>query len=134
MPTKTRRGVSSDIIECDGFISMPASAQALYMHLIVTCDDEGFTTKMSLCKTMAHASDDDEKILLARGFILQLHNEYRVVTIIKHWWANNYMRGDRVKASDFSERELVYLQPNGSYTLDSKKGDRLKALPNPSTN
>ena len=121
---KTRRMLSSEIIKCDGFISMSAAAQALYVHLVLSCDDEGFTSSIELCKFMAHATDEDEEMLVKRRFILQIPNENGKVTIIKHWLMSNYAKSGIVQ-SQFTERSKVFVKPNGNYTLDPEEGKPL---------
>ena len=122
---KTRRQFSIEIIRCDGFVSMPATAQALYLQLVMSCDDEGFTSSVELCKFLAHADDDDEQMLIEREFIIQFENKKRKVTVIKHWWMNNWIQGSKVVPSSFSERSSIYVKPNGNYTLDYKEGKPL---------
>jgi len=121
---RTKRALSAEIVRCDGFITMPAAAQALYMHLVMTCDDEGFTSSIDLCKFLAHASDDDEQILLKRRFILEIQSDDVKVTVIKHWRKCNYAKAGIIE-SDFSERSKVFVKPNGNYTLDPNEGKPL---------
>lgn len=119
---KERRQFSIDIIRCDGFVSMPAPAQALYLQLVMSADDEGFTSQMEMCKFLAHANDEDEKMLIDREFIYQFQGANRKVTVIKHWRKNNWIRNEKVVKSEFSERSLVYVKPNGNYTLEQSEG------------
>lgn len=125
---KTRRQFSIDIVRCDGFVSMPATAQALYLQLVMSCDDEGFTSQLQMCKFLAHADDKDVEMLIKRNFIIQFKNDGEpTVTVIKHWRMNNWIQGGKVVPSQFSERNLVYVNANGNYTIDPKAG---KPLPN----
>ena len=128
---KARRQFSVEIIKCDGFISLPATAQALYLQLMMSCDDEGFTSSIELCKYMAHATDADEQALIKKRFIYQFESDDVKVTVIKHWWMNNWIRKDKIVKSAFSERSKVYIKANGNYTLDPTEGqtlDNLKAV------
>ena len=113
--------LSKEIIHCDGFVGMPATAQALYLQICSVADDEGFTSQLDMCKFLAHASDDDVKILIDREFILQVGE--RKVTVVKHWKMNAWLR--RIDKSTFSERSLVYVKAGGNYTLDPSKGTPL---------
>ncbi|MBQ7244609.1 MAG: hypothetical protein IJS52_10485 [Bacilli bacterium] len=113
---------SLEIIHCDGFISMPATAQALYIQILSVCDDEGFTSQLGMCKYMAHAEDDDVKTLVDREFIILVGE--RKVCLVKHWAMNVWLRNK--SKSTFAERSLVYVKPNGNYTLDSTKGTPLE--------
>lgn len=130
---KERRQFSVDIVRCDGFVSMPATAQALYFQLVMSCDDEGFTSQVEMCKFLAHASDKDVDMLLSRNFIIQFKRDGEpTVTLIKHWRMNNWIRNGRETPSKFSERNLVYINANDNYTLDPKEGRPL-AGKNPDT-
>lgn len=118
---KVRGQFSLEIIHCDGFTSMPATAQALYLQILASCDDEGFTSQIGMCKFLSHSSDDDLKQLVEKEFIFQIGN----VTVVKHWWMNNYIREDRIEPSSFSERSQVYIKANGNYTLNDSEGSPL---------
>lgn len=122
---KERRSFSIEIVKCDGFVDMSAEAQALYLQLVMACDDEGFTASTNICKAFAHASDSAEQELIDRKFILQIKGESRKVTVIKHWKTNNYFRDGKAKPSTFAERAQVYVKPNGNYTLDPLEGQPL---------
>ena len=45
---RNRRCVSAEVVETDAFYSMPASAQALYLHLCLLADDDGFVSNAEL--------------------------------------------------------------------------------------
>ena len=120
---KMRFQVSLDIVHCDGFVHMPATAQALYIQILSVCDDEGFTSQIEMCKFLAHAKDDDVKTLIEKQFIFQVGE--RKVTVIKHWKMNTYLHEGKMTPSKFAERSLVYLKENGNYTLDPSEGKPL---------
>ena len=122
---KERRSFSIEIVKCDGFVDMSAEAQALYLQLVMSCDDEGFTASTNVCKAFAHAGDKAEKELVDKEFILQIKANNRKVTVIKHWKTNNYFRDGKAKPSAFAERAQVYVKPNGNYTLDPSEGQPL---------
>jgi len=122
---KTRRQFSIEIIRCDGFIAMSSGAQALYFQLMGSCDDEGFTSQVEICKFLAHASDNDLQELIKRRFVYVIENDGVKVAVIKHWRLNNYFREGQAKPSTFAERAQVYVKPNGNYTLDSSEGQPL---------
>ena len=115
---KKRFQVSLDIIHCDGFVSMPATAQALYLQILSVCVDEGFTSQVGMCKFMAHATDADVDELVKREFIYLVGE--RKVCVVKHWKMNAWLR--KVDRSKFEERRLIYVNKNDNYTLDSSAG------------
>ena len=125
---KKRGQFSLEIIHCDGFTSLPATAQALYLQILSVCDDEGFTSQLGICKFLSHATDDDVKALEGREFIYLVGE--RKVCVVKHWRMNTYIHDGKVDPSTFAERALVFVNPNGNYTLDSTKGSPLKPIEN----
>lgn len=110
-----RRMFAKTIIDSDAFLDMPLSAQALYFHLSMRADDEGFINNPKKIQRMIGASDDDMKILLAKNFILQFESG---VIVIKHWKIHNYIRSDRLNQTAYQEeRALLSIKDNGAYTL-----------------
>lgn len=112
---------SLEIVHCDGFTSMPATAQALYLQILSVCDDEGFTSQLGVCKFLSHSTDEDVQMLADKEFIFLVGE--RKVCVVKHWQMNAWLRKKNV--STFAERSLVYVKPNGNYTLDSNAGKPL---------
>lgn len=110
-----RRMFAKTIIDSDAFLDMPLSAQALYFHLSMRADDDGFVNNPKKIQRMIGASDDDYKILIAKSFVLLFESG---VIVIKHWRINNYIRGDRYKETVYTEEMgLLSVKENGSYTL-----------------
>ena len=61
-----RRMFSKSVIWCDMFLEMPLSSQALYMHLNMSADDDGFVGNPKTILRMIGASEDDFKILVTK--------------------------------------------------------------------
>lgn len=102
------------IIDSDAFLDMPLSTQALYFHLSMRADDEGFINNPKKIQRMIGASDDDLKVLIAKSFIIPFESG---IVVIKHWKIHNYIRGDRIKHTVYSEeRQLLDIKDNGAYT------------------
>ena len=106
-----RRMFAKTIIDSDAFLDMPLSAQALYFHLSMRADDEGFVNNPKKIQRMVGASDDDCKLLVLKRFILTFESG---VIVIKHWKIHNYIQADRFK-------ETTYLEEKSMLTLDGKK-------------
>ena len=87
-----RRMFAKTIIDSDAFLDMPLSAQALYFHLSMRADDDGFINNPKKIQRMVGASDDDCKLLLMKRFIIVFESG---VVVIKHWRIHNYIRNDR---------------------------------------
>ena len=109
-----RRMFAKAIIDSDAFLDMPLSAQALYFHLSMRADDEGFVGNPKKIQRMIGASDDDCRILMSKRFILTFQSG---IIVIKHWRIHNYIRGDRAhKTTYVEEKAMLALDEKGSYT------------------
>jgi len=112
-----RRMFSKDITEHDSFLEMPLSSQALYFHLGMQADDDGFVSPNRIMR-MIGSQVDDIKILITKRFVLPFEDG---IVVIKHWQMNNYIQKDRYKKTKHLEKKaLLKLKDNGSYTLDTK--------------
>ena len=65
-----RRMLSKKIIDTDAFMDMPLSTQALYMHLVLNADDDGFVGSPRKVSRSIGCNADDLKILSGKNFIL----------------------------------------------------------------
>lgn len=102
------------IVDSDAFLDMPLSSQALYFHLNMRADDDGFVNNPKRIQRTIGASEDDMKLLIAKRFIICFENG---VVVIKHWRMHNLLRKDRYTATQYVEqRETLELKKNGSYT------------------
>lgn len=112
-----RRMFSKTIIDSDAFLDMALSTQALYFHLSMRADDDGFINNPKKIIRMVGASDDELKILLAKKFIIAFESG---VIVIKHWRMHNYIQKDRYKPTVYTE-ELAQLteKENKAYSLDA---------------
>ena len=109
-----RRMFAKTIIDSDAFLDMPLSAQALYFHLSMRADDDGFINNPKKLQRLIGCADDDMRLLVAKAFIIPFESG---VVVIKHWRINNYIRNDRYKPTNYTE-EMAQLQvkENGAYT------------------
>ena len=109
-----RRMFAKTIIDSDMFLDMPLSTQALYFHLSMRADDDGFINNPRKIQRMVGASDDDLRVLVMKRFILPFDSG---VVVIKHWKIHNYIRNDRYKETVYQEEKaLLLLKENGAYT------------------
>ena len=115
-----RRMFAKSIIDSDAFLDMPMSTQALYFHLSMRADDDGFLNNPKRVQRMIGATDDDFKLLIAKNFILTFESG---VIVIKHWKIHNYIRNDRYKPTNYQEeKSLLTLKDNGSYSFGTPNG------------
>ena len=109
-----RRMFAKTIIDSDAFVDMPLSTQALYFHLSMRADDDGFINNPKKIQRMIGCADDDLKLLIAKRFILPFDSG---VVVIKHWKIHNYIRNDRYKETVYQdEKSRLALKENGAYT------------------
>ena len=115
-----RRMFAKKIIDSDAFLDMPLSTQSLYFHLSMRADDEGFINNPKRIQRMIGASDDDCKLLIAKGFILVFETG---VIVIKHWKIHNYIQKDRFKPTICSEeKKEIVTEEDGTYTQCTRNG------------
>ena len=109
-----RRMFAKTIIDSDAFIDMPLSTQALYFHLSMRADDDGFINNPKKIQRMVGASDDDLKILVMKRYLLPFESG---VVVVKHWKIHNYIQKDRYKPTVYTEEKaMLEVKENGSYT------------------
>jgi len=105
------------IIDSDAFLDMPLSTQALYFHLSMRADDDGFINNPKKIQKMISCADDDLKLLVAKRFIIPFESG---VVVIKHWKMHNYIQKDRYKETMYQdEKNLLDVKENKAYTLKS---------------
>ncbi|MDV2912316.1 hypothetical protein R0H03_10805 [Pediococcus acidilactici] len=116
-----RRMFSKKITDTDTFLDMPLSSQALYFHLNMHADDDGFVSNAKTIKRMIGSSDDDLKLLLAKQFIFAFESG---VVVIKDWKIHNYIRKDTYNTTIYGdEKEQLEQDENGAYTLRPRAVD-----------
>ncbi len=109
-----RRMFTQKIIDSDAFLDMPLSTQALYFHLNMRADDDGFVNNARKIQRMIGATDDDLRVLIVKRFVLAFANG---VIVIKHWRMHNLLRKDRYNPTQYKELlEGLELKSNGAYT------------------
>lgn len=110
-----KRMISKQIIDSDTFLDMPLSAQALYFHLLMRADDDGFVDNSKKIVRMICASEDDLKLLIAKRYLLVFETG---VVVVKHWRVHNYIKNDRyIKTSHIDEYAMLDLLPNREYKV-----------------
>ena len=105
---------SKKVTDDDNFMSLSASAQALYFHLSMSADDDGFSNQVTSSMFKAHASVSDLEQLLEKRYIFRFDDG---VIVIKHWRMSNALRKDRYTPTAFQEdMAKLGIKDNGSYT------------------
>ena len=76
-----RRMFSKTIVDSDAFPDMPLSTQALYFHLSMRADDDGFLNNAKKIQKIIGASDDDLKLLIIKRFVIAFDDG---IIVVKH--------------------------------------------------
>ena len=115
----TKRMFSNDIVGSDAFLEMPSTTQALYFHLGMRCDDDGFVNP-NVTMRMTGANKNDLDVLVSKRFLLAFKNG---VVVIKHNRINNNWDSRDSKRTLYTEElSQLFLKENRAYTLDEKQG------------
>jgi hypothetical protein len=126
-----RRMFTMKIVDSDAFLDMPLSTHALYFHLSMRADDDGFVNNPRKIQRMIGASDDDLRLLLAKRFILGFENG---VVVIKHWRMHNLLRKDRYNPTQYiEEKSTLEIKEDGAYT-EKEDGNLLATTWQPNGN
>ena len=108
-----RRMFSRSIVDGDTFLDMPLSAQALYFHLSLRADDDGFINNAKRVCALIGASIDDYKLLIVKQFLIVFDSG---VVVIRHWRIHNYIQRDRYKETIYQEeKSQLSLNKNNAY-------------------
>jgi len=112
-----KRMYSKKVTETDDFLALPLSTQALYFHLGMNADDDGFVSAPQKVARMLGSNKNDMDLLLFKKYLIPFENG---VCVIKHWRINNYLRGDRYNETVYTEEKAqLTITPGGSYELVS---------------
>lgn len=124
----SHRMFTNDITDSDLFIEMPLSAQALYFHLGLHADDEGFLSSPKRILRAVGCNEDDLKLLIAKGFVICFDSGIIVIT---HWNLHNNIRKDRKKNTLFESEKALLSLKNGVY---SEIDNQMTTICQPSVN
>ena len=126
-----KRMFTQKIIDSDAFLDMPLSTQALYFHLNMRADDDGFINNPKRIQRTIGASEDDLKLLIAKRFVICFENG---VIVIKHWRMHNTLRKDRYNPTHYQEQlAMLEVKGNNAYT-EKECGNHLATTWQPSGN
>ena len=110
-----RRMFAKTIIDSDAFLDMPLSSQALYFHLSMRADDDGFINNPKKIQRMVGCGDDDLKLLIVKKFIIPFESG---IVVIKHWKIHNYIQKDRYRETVYQEEKaMLEVKDNKAYKL-----------------
>lgn len=115
-----RRMFAIKIINSAKFLKMPSSSRLLYFDLGMRADDDGVVEAFNVLR-MTGASEDDLRILAAKGYIKILNED--LVTYIADWRESNQLRADR-KIDTMYKDLLLQIVPEIKLLESKTRADR----------
>lgn len=110
-----KRMFSVDVVETDAFLDLPPKVQALYLHLGMRADDDGFVASPMRIARSINCTRNDLKRLESSGFVILFESG---VVVITDWKVNNFLRKDRrTKTVHQSELSQLAELSTGRYIL-----------------
>ncbi len=108
-----RRCFSEKIVESDDFCNLSPNAQALYLHLSMNSDDDGFVNRAQSIAGKIRGGKAALKDLVQARFLLQFDGVY----VVKHWRISNSLKNDRLKPMNYAGiAAKIWVKPNRAYT------------------
>ena len=119
-----RRMFAKTIIDSDDFLDLPFAAQALYLHLSLRADDDGFVNNPKRIQKMIGAEDKDLYVLIEKSFLIPFSTG---IVVIKHWKIHNYIQNDRYKETIYTEeKKKIKENKNREYQLKTRGSQPLQ--------
>ena len=116
-----RRMFSLSVTDTDVFLDMPVSTQALYFHLGMHGDDDGFVGNPRRIMRAVGGRPADFQTLVDRGYIILFD---RGVIAVRDWRINNDLKNDRYHETLYAEeKSLLTLDDSRRYVLDTGRID-----------
>lgn len=112
-----KRMFSVEVTETDAFLEMPLTAQALYFHLGMHGDDDGFVSNPRSIMRSVGCTDSDLQALIDAGYVMVFDSGVLVIT---DWKLNNSLRNDRYKPTMF-QAELAELSETANKRYISRR-------------
>lgn len=119
-----KRMFDKTIADSDDFLEMPLTTQALYFHLNMRADDDGFIDNCNSIMRLVGAKEDDFKILISKRYLIPFENK---ICVIRHWLIHNTIRKDRYNPTIYIN-EKNQLSVNGkiyALTRENYSGNHL---------
>ena len=114
-----RRMFHKKVVESDPFYQLSEGAQAIYMHLCMNADDDGFVNNAKGITSQFKGGTSKLAQLVEKRFVLKFGDVY----VIKHWRIGNSLKNDRMKLPTYpGVAAKIWIKPNRSYTDHSQEG------------
>lgn len=116
-----RRMIHRKVVESDAFYDLSEAAQALYAHLTINADDDGFCNGAKAIVSRIKGGKNALQMLVERRFLLRFEDIY----VIKHWRIGNSMKNDRAKPPAYPGiAAVLWVKGNRAYTDHPAEGCR----------
>jgi hypothetical protein len=116
-----RRMFHTTVVESDAFLDLPLQTQALYFHLGMHADDDGFVNSPKQIARKIRVPSTKIQQLVDAGYLL----EFDGVVVLRHWRVANTLRKDRMKPLQYPEfAAQLFIQTNGLYTFSGETGSK----------
>lgn len=119
-----KRMFDKRVVESDKFTDLPNSSKALYFIAGMSADDKGFFQPRRLQK-MHGFSDDDFKILIAKGYFIPFESG---VIVITDWNKNNWLDSRRITETEYVDELNLLKLINERYELENSTNDTAKQM------
>ena len=118
-----RRMFHASVVGSDAFLDLPTGAQALYFHLGMRADDDGFVNGPRQIARSLGLGQEELDALIGAGFLLWFDG----IAVLRHFRVANTLQNDRVKPLRYPEiAKNIYIDQNRNYTTEKrKKADNL---------
>lgn len=116
----SKRMFSLTVADTDLFLDMPSSSQALYFHLGLRADDDGFVASPKKIAKICGCGDDDLRILVSKRFILPFESG---IVVLTHWHLNN----NRINVKKTLNNQIdSFVRLNDEYSTQEQKVESLR--------
>ena len=114
-----RRIFHASVVESDVFLDLPVGAQALYFHIGMHADDDGFVNGPKQIARKLRVGRQYISLLVEKGFLLQFED----LVVVRHWLVANSLKNDRMRLPRYTEiAAKLYVEENRQYTLEAPEG------------
>ena len=118
-----KRMFAKSVLDSDKFMDMSPQSQALYFHLAMKADDEGFTSGPNKTLKMLGLGREHLEELAECGFIYLFASG---ICLIRHWHLHNAIRKDRAAETIYQEeRGRVVLNKSRIYAMAEGRSDEM---------
>ena len=111
-----KRMFSMDVVDTDAFLDLPTGAQALYFHLGMHGDDDGFVGNPRKLMRNVGCKAKDLAALIDRGYVIAFDSG---VVAVRDWRLNNELKNDRYHGTIYSEeKRRLRIDASRRYVLE----------------